>query len=57
MVDLVQIEETIDELINTAPTTFETCEHLAHLKITRDLLRDRLNISRCGFDEVKGSSM
>lgn len=36
-------------------TTFETCEHLAHLKITRDLLRDRLNVNE--FDVKRGNQM
>lgn len=43
MVNLALIEEEIDELINTAPTTYETCEKLAHLTITRDLLLQRMN--------------
>lgn len=51
MVDLALIEETIDELVNTAPTTYETCEKLAHLTITRDLLLERI---RHGVDPVKG---
>lgn len=48
MVDLAEIEATGD-------TTFETCEHLAHLKITRDLLRDRLNVNE--FDVNRGNQM
>ncbi len=50
MVDLARIEETIDELVNEAPTTFETCEKLAHLTITRDLLLERM---RCGIYPVQ----
>lgn len=55
MVNLAEIEATIDELIATGDTTFETCEHLAHLKITRDLLRDRLNVNE--FDVNRGNQM
>lgn len=54
MVDLDLIEETIDELIVEAPTTFETCEKLAHLTITRDLLLER---QRCGLDVKRGNKM
>lgn len=43
MVDITTIEDTLDELVNDAPTTFETCEKIAHLTITRDLLKSRLN--------------
>ena len=43
MVDITIIEDTINELLNEAPTSFETCEKLAHLTITHDLLKSRLN--------------
>lgn len=54
MVDLELIEKTIDDLVNNAPTNFETCEKLAHLTITRDLLIER---RRCGVDAPKGNMM
>jgi len=57
MLDLALIEETIDDLINNGPTTFETCEHIAHLKITRDLIRDRMNVTRPGMSEIKRDKM
>lgn len=41
MIDLELIDATIDDLINNAPTTFKTCEYLAHLTITRELILDR----------------
>ena len=54
MVDLAKIEETIDYLVHNAPTTFETCEKLAHLTITRDLLLER---RRCGLDGERVNTM
>ena len=52
MVDITTIEDTLDELVNDAPTTFETCEKIAHLTITRDLLKSRLNRTREGSERV-----
>jgi len=52
MVDITTIEDTLEELVNDAPTTFETCEKIAHLTITRDLLKSRLNRTREGSERV-----
>ena len=52
MVDITTIEDTLEELVNEAPTTFETCEKIAHLTITRDLLKSRLNRTREGSERV-----
>ena len=52
MVDITTIEDTLEELVNNAPTTFETCEKIAHLTITRDLLKSRLNRTREGSERV-----
>ena len=52
MVDITTIEDTLDELVNDAPTTFETCEKIAHLTITRDLLKSHLNRTREGSERV-----
>lgn len=43
MIDLITIEETIDDLIQNAPTSFKTCEYIAHLAITREVYLERMN--------------
>lgn len=52
MVDITIIEDTINELLNEAPTSFETCEKIAHLTITHDLLKSRLNRAIEGSDDA-----
>ena len=42
MVNLDLIEETLDSLIHEAPTTFKTCEYIAHLTIAKEVLLDKV---------------
>ena len=41
MIDLEEIERTIDEIEHTHDTTFRTCERLAWLYVCRDHLREQ----------------
>ncbi len=41
MIDLEEIERTIDDIEHTHDTTFRTCERLAWLYVCRDHLREQ----------------